>query len=163
MSAIFQGRGRILCAMKLAAIAAMVLVLSAGAALADPAHPSKGPAKPLSNSADSGTSNGPKGNGPDGNGPNGPPPGKDVAGPPTGAHVETQQDQNDARAAVQNGTSVPLSEVLALAAQQGGRAIDAKLIRVQGMLLYQVTMLSDKGVSRRLYFYARTGNPVQLP
>jgi uncharacterized membrane protein YkoI len=70
-------------------------------------------------------------------------------------------DQNGALDAVKSGQALPLSEIIALAQRAwGGRVIDAKLVQARGNLLYRLTMLDDGGVSRRVYYQARTGQAV---
>jgi uncharacterized membrane protein YkoI len=72
-------------------------------------------------------------------------------------------DQNIALSAVTSGEALPLDRIEPIAIRQwGGRLIDAHLIRVNGTLLYRLTMVSDAGVSRRVYYDARTGAPVSI-
>ena len=73
-------------------------------------------------------------------------------------------DQNGALDAVKRGESLPLKEIVALAeAKWGGRAIDAELVKVRNRLLYRLTMLSDDGVSQRVYYDARSGRSAKSP
>lgn len=100
--------------------------------------------------------------GPDGNGPPGPdgngPPGPDGNGPP-GQNKSAEQD--DAQQAVENREALPLAKIVAVAeGRSTGHVINAKLVRVDGVLLYQLTLLDESGRSWREYYYARTGNPV---
>lgn len=155
---------------------APVLLLAAsllwtGEAIADPGN---GPAQHDNNGNGPGNNNG-QGNGPgagpappgggpadpgNGNGPgNGAGSIKAPAGPLPGGPDST--DQNNALEAVKSGQALPLSSIVPLAETKwGGRVIDAELVRVQGTLLYRLTMLDDNGVSRRVYYQARTGRPV---
>jgi hypothetical protein len=72
-------------------------------------------------------------------------------------------DQNIALHAVQSGAALPLDDIIPGARQRwGGRVIDATLIRIKGTLLYRLTMISDQGVSRRVYYDARSGTPVEV-
>jgi hypothetical protein len=72
-------------------------------------------------------------------------------------------DQNTALDAVKSGAALPLDEIVPRARQRwGGRVIDAALMRIQGTLLYRLTMISDQGVSRRVFYDARSGNPVEV-
>lgn len=73
-------------------------------------------------------------------------------------------DQDDALGAVQSGQALPLARITSIAeAKWGGRVIDAELLRARGALLYRLTILSDSGVSRRVYYQAATGQPVGKP
>ena len=119
---------------------------------------------------------GPNGKGPDGNGPPGhagdppappatpdppPPPG----GPDTPLSPEGQltigADQNMARDAVDSGKALPLADIVALiGASLGGRVIDARLLSNGRALVYRLIVLTDGGLSRRVYVDARTGNAV---
>jgi len=70
-------------------------------------------------------------------------------------------EQNIALDAVKSGDALPLDRIEPAALRRwGGRLIDARLIRVNDMLLYRLTILSDTGVSRRVYYNARTGAPI---
>ena len=105
---------------------------------------------------------GPNPPGPDGNGPPGPdgngPPGPDGNGPP-GQNKSAEQD--DAQQAVENREALPLAKIVAVAeGRSTGHVINAKLVRVDGVLLYRLTLLDESGRSWREYYYARTGNPV---
>lgn len=74
--------------------------------------------------------------------------------------VTIAPDQNQAIDAVGSG-ALPLSDISDRAvAQWGGRVIDAKLLRRNGVLVYRLTMLTDQGVSRRVLYDARTGAPL---
>ena len=100
---------------------------------------------------------GPDGNGPPGHDGNGPP-GPDGNGPP-GQNKSAEQD--DAQQAVENREALPLAKIVAVAeGRSTGHVINAKLVRVDGVLLYQLTLLDESGRSWREYYYARTGNPV---
>lgn len=73
-------------------------------------------------------------------------------------------DQNMALDAVSGGTALPLGQIIALAkGRWGGRAIDAKLLNVHSRLVYQLTMLSDQGVSRKVYYDAASGRAIKSP
>lgn len=108
---------------------------------------------------------GPNPPGPDGAGPPGPdgngPPGPDGDGPP-GQSMAT--DQDDAQRAVERHEALPLARIVAVAeTRSDGHVINARLVRIEGVLLYQLTMLDDTGRSWREYYDARTGNPVVIP
>ena len=73
-------------------------------------------------------------------------------------------DQNTALDAVRDGAALPLGDIVALAhAKWGGRAIDAKLLKSRAGFVYQLTMLSDQGFSRRVYYDAASGRSVKGP
>ena len=158
-------------AMKIAPVLLLAAsLLWTGEAIADPGN---GPAQHDNNGNGPGSDNG-QGNGPgagppapggpadpgNGNGPgNGAGSIKPPAGPLPGGPDST--DQNNALEAVKSGQALPLGSIVPLAETKwGGRVIDAELVRVQGTLLYRLTMLDDNGVSRRVYYQARTGRPV---
>ena len=72
--------------------------------------------------------------------------------------VTSGADQNIALDAVNSGAALPLDQIEPAAVHDwGGRVIDAKLLRVRGTLVYQLTVISDSGVSRRVYYDAHTG------
>lgn len=119
---------------------------------------------------------GPHGKGPDGQGPPGhagdppppapPPPPDPPAAPgqtplsPEG-QVTIGADQNVARDAVDAGRALPLADISArITAALGVRVIDARLISTRGMLVYRLVVLTDAGVSSRIYVDARTGNQI---
>jgi uncharacterized membrane protein YkoI len=82
------------------------------------------------------------------------------AGPPARPVV---LDQEKALDAVARGEALPLTRIITLAeAANGGRVIDAKLMHIQGILVYRLTLLSNGGVARRLFYYARSGNPIRF-
>lgn len=97
-------------------------------------------------------------------GPN--PPGLDGAGPPgpdgNGPPGQSNSaEQDDAQRAVENREALPLARIVAVAeGRSTGHVINARLVRVDGVLLYQLTLLDESGRSWREYYYARTGNPV---
>jgi hypothetical protein len=97
---------------------------------------------------------GPNPPGPDGAGP----PGPDGNGPPGQSN---SAEQDDAQRAVENREALPLARIVAVAeGRSTGHVINARLVRVDGVLLYQLTLLDESGRSWREYYYARTGNPV---
>ena len=73
----------------------------------------------------------------------------------------TAEEVTEAQRAVASREALPLARIITIA-ETGttGRVINARLTRVDGTLLYQLTFLDDSGRSWREYFYARTGNPV---
>ena len=85
----------------------------------------------------------------------------------SGLDLETGNDglalgQKAASAAVRNGRALPLEDIL-LRAQllTDGDIIDAQLIAVQDVLLYELKVLGKAGDVSELYFYARSGQPVE--
>ena len=75
--------------------------------------------------------------------------------------ITTGADQNIALDAVKSGDALPLDRIEPIALRQwGGRVIDAHLLKVRGTLLYKLIVISDVGVSRRVYYDARTGASV---
>jgi hypothetical protein len=70
--------------------------------------------------------------------------------------------QEQALAAVRKGLALPLEEIL-LRAQlmTDGDIIDCQLIAVQDILLYELKVLGKAGDVSELYFYARSGLPVE--
>lgn len=105
--------------------------------------------------------NGNNGNGNSGNNGNGNAYGQDKSGGSALPLAPGVDDQNAALTALQSGAALPLSQIIPLAySHWGGKIIDATLVRRQGVLLYELTIISDQGVSSRVYCDARTGNPV---
>lgn len=80
-----------------------------------------------------------------------------------GAAASSPVDQDEALRAVERGEAVPLSQIVTIAEgrPQGGHVVNARLVRIEDFLLYQLTMLDDTGRSWRDYYYARSGNPVE--
>ena len=70
--------------------------------------------------------------------------------------------QEAALEAVRMRRALPLEDIL-LRAQlmTDGDVIDAQLIAVQDVLLYEIKVLSKAGNVSELYFYARSGLPVE--
>jgi hypothetical protein len=124
--------------------------------------PGQGDTPPGQQNTPPGQSGTPQGQGGTPPGQGGTPPGqakKDGDVPPGQQHALTEQDE--AQALVESKDALPLTRIVEIA--QGiktGRVIDAKLVHVDGFLLYELTMLDESGRSWRDYFYARTGNPV---
>lgn len=89
---------------------------------------------------------------------------KDDADTPVSPLAPGVDDQNAALTALQSGAALPLSQIIPLALLRwGGRVIDAMLVRDGGALLYQLTIINDQGVSRRVFCDARSGNPIDNP
>ncbi|MDC9822617.1 hypothetical protein PRN20_02625 [Devosia sp. ZB163] len=69
--------------------------------------------------------------------------------------------QKQASEAVRRGRALPLEDILLRARLlTDGDIIDARLIAVQDVLLYEVKVLGKAGDVSELYFYARSGLPV---
>lgn len=70
----------------------------------------------------------------------------------------------DVQRAVEAEEALPLARIIAVAATRSeGHVINARLVRINTVLLYQLTLLDDAGRSWREYYHARTGNPVVIP
>lgn len=132
------------------ALAIVITLLLAGSALADADNKDHG-----KNSSNAGGN----GNGHPGENGNGRQNGGGGGGNNTPDAPGTS-DQNGALKAVQSGAALPLSVIVDLAQKNWpGRVIDAKLVRFPAGLLYQLTILSDDGVSRRVYYDAHSARP----
>jgi len=71
-------------------------------------------------------------------------------------------NQEQALAAVRGKRALPLEEILLRAKLlTDGDIIDAQLIAVQDILLYELKVLGKAGDVSELYFYARSGLPVE--
>ena len=72
-------------------------------------------------------------------------------------------DQDEALEAVRLGRAVPLALILERFAREtrGAEVINARLRRVRGLLLYEITYVEpDHRTVRRRYYYAATGEKV---
>lgn len=82
-----------------------------------------------------------------------------LADPPT----PLSDDQDEALRAVEAHEALPLARIVAIAeATAGVHVVDARLVRIDNVLLYQLTLLNDDGRSWRAYYLARSGNPVAI-
>lgn len=69
--------------------------------------------------------------------------------------------QEGALRAVQANRALPLADILSRARLLAeGEIIDAQLIEVRRILVYQIKVLGKSGDVSELYFYARSGAPV---
>jgi hypothetical protein len=92
------------------------------------------------------------------------PPGQTKNADAIPADPSTADELKAAQRAVEEREALPLARIITIAeARTTGHVIDARLTRVDNVLLYQLTFLDDAGRSWREYFYARTGNPVIIP
>lgn len=67
-------------------------------------------------------------------------------------------DQNLALKAVQQGNALPLSEIAKRVNKLfSARILDAHLVQQKGGLVYRLTILTDRGVSRKVDLDAKTG------
>jgi hypothetical protein len=83
---------------------------------------------------------------------------------PANAVAPGPKDQNEAQKAVEEHRALPLAKIIKIAeGRDKGEVINARLVRVSGVLLYQLTLLDDAGNSWRVYYHALRGNPVVLP
>jgi len=74
----------------------------------------------------------------------------------------TTLSQEAALQAVRRGRALPLDEIMLRASLiTDGDIIDAQLIDVQDVLLYELKVLGKGGRVSDLYFYARSGLPVE--
>ncbi|MDB5539411.1 MAG: hypothetical protein JWQ89_1138 [Devosia sp.] len=84
--------------------------------------------------------------------------GLDLAPSPDGLAL----GQEAALKAVRDRKALPLEDILLRAKLlTDGDIIDAQLIAVQDLLLYELKVLGKAGDVSELYFYARSGNPVE--
>ena len=87
-------------------------------------------------------------------------------GPAAGSVVPTAPattDQDLALKAVKSGQAMPLSDVVKQAvARWGGRVIDARLVDTGSRLVYRLTLISDTGLSQRVFVDAKTAVPVKV-
>lgn len=75
----------------------------------------------------------------------------------SGAAVQ-QLGQEGALQAVKSNRALPLEDILTRARLVAdGEIIDAQLIQVRRILLYEIKVLGKSGDVRELYFYARSG------
>jgi hypothetical protein len=94
----------------------------------------------------------------------GPPPGTaaaDAAAPYTSESAIRAAEPLNQTAVVQavaRGLALPLERIVPIAERSGaGKVIDAALVQVRSRLVYKITMLNDTGLSRQLFFAARSG------
>jgi hypothetical protein len=81
--------------------------------------------------------------------------GLDGAGSPLG--------QNAALQAVRSGRALPLEDIMLRARLlTDGEIIDAQLVALQEVLLYEIKVLGKSGDVSELYFFARTGEFLDL-
>jgi uncharacterized membrane protein YkoI len=86
-----------------------------------------------------------------------------AAKPPGSAKGLISIELDEVQRAVRSREALPLARIIAVAEERAtGHVINAKLVRIDGTLLYQLTLLSETGQSWREYYYARTGNPVVI-
>jgi hypothetical protein len=115
--------------------------------------------------SDNGGGNGNGGGGGNGNGGNGNGNGNGNGVPSGGSVTTPSAGVGGAGAAGQaSGSSapVPLESVLSqVDAVTDGKVIDARIITARGYLLYEIRVLEPNDSVHRLYFYARSGRPVE--
>lgn len=81
--------------------------------------------------------------------------GLDTVGPPLG--------QNAALQAVRSGRALPLEDIMRRARSlTDGEIIDAQLVSLQDVLLYELKVLGKSGDVSELYFFAQTGEFLDL-
>lgn len=82
--------------------------------------------------------------------------------PETNANGGSILGQDGALRAVRSNRALPLEDILLRARLVAdGEIIDAQLIEVSRILLYEIKVLGKRGDVRRLYFYARSGALVE--
>jgi uncharacterized membrane protein YkoI len=70
--------------------------------------------------------------------------------------------QSEAFDAVTEGRAMPLEDILNLADREEiGEVLDADLITVQGMLLYELRVIDANGAVSEVYYYAKSGVRVE--
>ncbi|MEE3624435.1 PepSY domain-containing protein [Nitrospirillum sp. BR 11752] len=75
------------------------------------------------------------------------------------ALADTDQDQDRARAAVEQGRALPLRTILDRAAERfPGQLLEAELEEEHGRLVYEIKLLMDGGRVVKLHYDARTGD-----
>lgn len=71
------------------------------------------------------------------------------------------KDQDRARRAVQQGTMLPLRDIIARAqADLAGEVVEAELEEERGVPVYELKVLTRAGRLVKVYYDARTGTPV---
>lgn len=84
--------------------------------------------------------------------------GDGIAETSTEGLVEEPLGQEGALKAVQSNRALPLEDILVRARLVAdGEIIDAQLIQVRRILVYEIKVLGKSGDVRDLYFYARSG------
>lgn len=79
-----------------------------------------------------------------------------------GSSGATPLGQDSALEAVRNHRALPLEDIMLRARLlTDGEIIDAQLVSVQDILLYEIKVLGKAGDVSELYFYARSGLPVE--
>ena len=72
-------------------------------------------------------------------------------------------EQDLALGAVQSGQALPLSTIMKQAVSRwGGRVIDARLFKAGSRLVYRLTIVSDSGISQRVFLDAKTAIPLRV-
>lgn len=125
-----------------------------------------GPAAPGPQANGTGQNNGHgpgqnNGNGPGENNGKGPGKGDDPGVPPAAPGAS---DQTVARDALEVGSTLPLTAIVKAAiSADGGRLIDAQLFIINKTPIYRLTLIDRRGVTRRVYYDARTAKPIGPP
>lgn len=83
------------------------------------------------------------------------------AEPPTQAELtQGRLSQKDTLAAVKAKRAVPLAPIVAQLQQANLKVVDAHLLTVRGILLYEIRVIAERGDVSEVYFYARSGRQV---
>jgi hypothetical protein len=87
----------------------------------------------------------------------------DLFGPATTGSEPLVLTQDEALDAVANRRAMPLDKVMVIAQlATTGEIIDAALVDINGFLLYVFKVLETSGDVSQLYFYARSGQMVEI-
>lgn len=79
------------------------------------------------------------------------------------APVPLSASEEAALGAVQSGRAVPLTTIVTdIQGRGAGQVIDAQLVQSEQFLLYAIKVLSDAGRVTTEYYYARTGQRVEV-
>jgi hypothetical protein len=71
-------------------------------------------------------------------------------------------NQVQAIQAVEQARALPLEQIIQSATSYtAGNVVDANLMSVRGLLVYQIKVIEDNGRVNKLYFYARSGQLVR--
>lgn len=73
---------------------------------------------------------------------------------------EVPMSQEEALEAVQSRKAVPLAPIIAELQNSNVQVVDARLLALKGILVYEVRVIAENGDVGELYFYARTGKRI---
>ena len=85
------------------------------------------------------------------------------ASPSSADDSEKAREQDAIRAALQRGEALPLARILAIAQQHvPGDVLEVELEREDGVLIYEIKVLTGNGRVRELEIDARSGTVVKI-